>query len=289
MEAIVQNTVKVAELTNVMKSDLDKTPNRYQILGRALPPGKFSAPKFEIYGKDPDQYYPIVDPNQKPNLPPRGPTSRKPAPYVLDPWPYYTPIPGRILNAPENKKVPIQMQDLTSTFPSPDNIRKMQQELSGIATKQAMEISDSTRRGIYYPDPRPYYDSSLADTKSRVDFLKNSIVNMANEVKNGLKVDHHISLKLEKVNPQYQNQINAQAESEARKQADIYTEVGKDQNNKDVELPIGVSQKSKKPPVKEERGPPVEAEEIQRETVEAEVSEEKKSEKQLRVKTKPKA
>jgi len=86
-----------------------------------------------------------------------------------------------IMNHPKDKlAVPIEMKDMTYTFPDPANIRILEQTLSKINGKEDINIVAAT--GKYMKDPTAYYDPTLYDKAEKSAVIVETINNMKKDL-----------------------------------------------------------------------------------------------------------
>lgn len=209
-------------------------PNKYTILGLANRNNK-SMPAPQIYGKDPDNYYPLADQSNKNRYtmtPSKFGLHKSTDIYALDKFPYYSPRESEvIINQNDANTIPISMtEDVSRVFPSVDTISTLRKRLDAIKLREDYRGKDfTTGKGVYNLDPRPYYDPTLEDTKSEVDALKEKISSMEAQIKNGLREDP--VLKFENVvnNPKIQNIYNQESEAATKYITEnFYKPIGKD-------------------------------------------------------------
>jgi len=268
MEAIVQNTAKVTELLKDRR-EIDLYPARYAILGSQHNRADVLKNSTEKYAKDPEPYFPYVDPNkQAPKV--EAPRLEKDATYQKDKRAYYNPtdIYRKIPQAKIGNVVPVEMKDLRDTFPSEQNLGFLTNKL------RAIEIRENSYpvKGIYQPDPRPYYDSSVDDTKSEVSQIVSNINEMKKNLVDAAKNTVAANVGNVKLQKKIQNQINYDAEARNYKQKKNYYTPVENQNGFNVELPVGsVSSSSKIVRQPMPQSSLESAEEVQHVFVEAEV------------------
>jgi hypothetical protein len=227
MEPIVQNTAYVMSLTHPM-SAVDTNQSRYSVIGdtKAFHAEEAQIKKENIYKRDPEAYYPYVDTNK--------PVPRYEAPKLNRPnlsgesKSYYDPT-GDYRVIPKfypGKEVPVVSGDTRTTFPTESNLKGLKNQLKAIDFGNRMDIEAIHEKGIYYSDPKPYYDPTEEDTSDRVKELGDKIQSMSSSLdfnmKNKLKAD--ISLESQKY--EVQNMVNKEAEEQLLKHKRIYTPIG---------------------------------------------------------------
>lgn len=240
----MQNEAKIITLSNDAKSEIDKNPGRYEILG-GLPDASITDPQ-KIYDKDPEAYYPhppAEENNYNPNYKRMDITkkSRRKEIYELDQVPYYSPTPQtRIINQPEinGKETPITMGDVTETFPTEANLLKLKNR-----RKQALEIERKLEKdhGVYKLDPRAYYDPTIEESLNTIKGLDKRIAIMEKSLDDSLRNDVALELKKTRVKPQIQNYVNMNAENTHNFVIDnYYTPIELHRKKKyHLELPVG--------------------------------------------------
>jgi len=86
-----------------------------------------------------------------------------------------------ITNAPIDKiAIPIEMKDMTYTFPDPKNIRVLEQTLNKINGKE--DINSVSMTGKYMKDPVAYYDPTLVDKAEKTANIVETIINMKKDL-----------------------------------------------------------------------------------------------------------
>lgn len=86
-----------------------------------------------------------------------------------------------ISNKPRNKlTVPIEMKDITYTFPDPKNIKALEQTLNEINGKE--NINSVSITGKYMKDPVAYYDPTLLDKAEKTATIVETISNMKKDL-----------------------------------------------------------------------------------------------------------
>lgn len=86
-----------------------------------------------------------------------------------------------ITNAQTDKvRVPIEMKDMTYTFPDPKNIRLLEQTLTKINGKE--DINSVSATGKYVKDSAAYYDPTLYDKAEKTATIVETISNMKKDL-----------------------------------------------------------------------------------------------------------
>lgn len=145
-----------------------------------------------IYDKDPQAYYGIVSqPNkateQAYTVTPKSADAnsryQNKVIYQKDQKPYYgNDRDFKVLsNAPTDKvAVPIEMKDITYTFPDVKNIRTLEQKLNQINAKES--INSVSLSGKYMKDSTAYYDPTLNDKAAKTATIVETINNMKKDL-----------------------------------------------------------------------------------------------------------
>lgn len=108
--------------------------------------------------------------------------------YKKDQQPYYgTGEQFKVIsNAPTDKvAVPIEMKELTYTFPDEKNIKTLENTLNNINGKES--LNSISLSGKYMKDPNAYYDPTLYDKKMKSSIIIETINNMKEDLKNDIK------------------------------------------------------------------------------------------------------
>lgn len=103
--------------------------------------------------------------------------------YKLDQGPYYgTGEDYKVItNSPKSKlRVPIEMKDMTYTFPDPKNIRALEQTLNKINERE--DINRVSLTGKYMKDPVAYYDPTLNEKATKSAEIVETISNMKKDL-----------------------------------------------------------------------------------------------------------
>lgn len=264
----MQNTAKVTQLLKDRR-EIDLFPARYNILGSQHNRADIMATSTEKYAKDPEPYFPYIDPNKDHTPKVEVPKMERDATYSKDKSAYYNPtgVLRKIPTQQIGKVVPVEMKDLRDSFPSNENLQFLKNKL------KAIEIRENSYpdKGIYPSDPRPYYDTSVDDTKSEVSQIVNNMTEMKKNLENAAKNTVKAEVKTVRVKNQIQNQSNYDAEARQNKQQNNYYTPVQNQNGFNVELPVGtVLPKSTKVQTSAPVGDKVSADEVKHDVVEAE-------------------
>lgn len=235
----MQNTAKTIELTR--RGEIDTYPSKFKILGSKYNENDFNKNLTEKYQKDPEAYYPYVDLNKEIIPKFEAPKLNKDATYPLDKKPYYSPtgIYREIPVIVQGKVVKVNDGDLQSTFPSGENIQYLQTKLKAIALRENLDFQRISEKGVYYADPKAYYDPSTEDTVLEINTILKQIQDMKKSLEESAKNTVEAKVDLVKVKKQIQNQNNYEAEARFNKiDTNYYTPV-QNQNGYNVEFPVG--------------------------------------------------
>ncbi len=222
MICLQKNIILKKYLNNIIQN-----PSRYKILSAAE--NMQNNIVSTIYDKDSKAYY--GDVTQTKSAPQTGYTvTPKSADaysryqnkviYQKDQKPYY----GNdrdfkvISNAPTDKlSIPIELKDVTNTFPNEKNIRALEQKLSQINTKES--LNSISLSGKYMKDPTAYYDPTLVDKAAKTA----TIVETLQEMKKGLTYEGPVFTEENfPVKTKVQNIANASKETSNNLIADSY-------------------------------------------------------------------
>mmetsp|Transcript_23149 Transcript_23149/g.24087 ORF Transcript_23149/g.24087 Transcript_23149/m.24087 type:complete len:427 (+) Transcript_23149:1-1281(+) len=253
MEAIVQNTAYTAGMNQAYRGEVDKHPDRYQILGSVYNESNFGKTSKNKYAKDPEAYYPYVDPTKhQTQTMDQTRMDRNPV-YELDKKAYYNPtgLFKVVPNKKIGKEIPIVMGDLDTSFPTEKNLDNLKGQLNSIRQQDNMDLNTASMKGIYVKDPHAYYDPTIEDTVNTVKDIHSKIMNMEFSLNNDAGRRIQARIGTEKIHPQIQNQTNRDAEERNRIIGEnYYTPLAKE-NGYTVELPVGnpIGKKQRKPPV----------------------------------------
>jgi hypothetical protein len=227
MEPIVQNTAYVMSLTHPM-SAIDANQSRYSVIGdpKGFAQEEALLKKENIYKRDPEAYYPYVDTNkpvpryEAPKLN-RGNLTGESKSYY-DPTGDYRVIPKFY----PGKEVPVISGDTRTTFPTEANLKGLKQQMKVIDMGNKLDVESIKEKGIYYSDPKPYYDPTDEDTSEKVKEIGDKINSMSASLdfnmKNKLKAD----ISYESNQNEVQNMVNKEAEEQLLKHKTIYTPIG---------------------------------------------------------------
>lgn len=140
--------------------------------------------------------------------------------YQKDQKPYYgNDREFKVLsNAPTDKvAVPIEMKDMTYTFPDQKNIKTLEQKLTEINSKESLNSISLT--GKYMKDPNAYYDPTLPEKAAKTA----TIVETINTMKKDLTYDGPVFTEENfPVKTKIQNIANASKEATNNLIADSY-------------------------------------------------------------------
>lgn len=227
MEPIVQNTAYVMSLTHPM-SAVDANQSRYNVIGdpKGFAQEEALLKKENIYKRDPEAYYPYVDTNkpvpryEAPKLN-RGNLTGESKSYY-DPTGDYRVIPRFY----PGKEVPVISGDTSATFPTEANLKGLKTQMKVIDMGNKLDFESINEKGIYYSDPKPYYDPTEEDTVEKVKDINDKINTMSASLdfnmKNKLKAD----ISYESHQNEVQNMVNKEAEEQLLKHKNIYTPIG---------------------------------------------------------------
>lgn len=246
MEAIVQNTANVASENNAFRSNIELQKNRYKIIGSALDQrvrdGVYlNQNSLQKYTKDPEAYYPYVDPNKD-----RTPVVEQvrvdnPPVYALDKKAYYNPTGEfRVIPTPYiGKTVSVDMGELQNSFPTEKNLQGLRNQLKAISMRENLDINAIIQKGIYYPDPHAYYDPSLEDTSRTIKDLQGKVASMESDLNNNLRNSLNVEIGTITLHQQVQNAYNKENEIKANLEKKNYYTPVVDSNGRTIELPVG--------------------------------------------------
>jgi len=237
MEPVIQNTAYVTSLTRPM-SDVDKNQSRYSIIGDLKPYLEQEKVKKEIYKRDKEAYYPYVDTN-KPVPRYEAPKLNRPevsgeAKSYYDPTGDYRVIPKFY----PGKDVPVIVGDTRETFASEVNLKGLKTKLKAIDYNSKVDIDAVHEKGIYFSDPKPYYDPTEEDTSSKVNELNDEIRIMSSSLDNNYRNDLKADISIEKQRYEVQNMVNKEAEEQYSKHQRNYTPI-ENRNGITTEFPAG--------------------------------------------------
>jgi len=237
MEPIIQNTAYVMSLTRPM-SEVDKNQSRYSIIGDAKSYLQAEKAKKEVYSRDKEAYYPYVDTN-KPEKRYEAPKLDRPkvtgeAKSYYDPTGDYRVIPKFY----PGKEVPIVVGDTRTTFPSETNLKSLKNQLKVINYSSNMDVDAIHEKGIYFPDPKAYYDPTEDDTHIKVTELNEKIKNMSSSLDTNMRNTLKADISVEKQRYEVQNMVNKEAEEMLLKHKSIYTPI-ENRNGVTTEFPPG--------------------------------------------------
>jgi hypothetical protein len=150
----------------------------------------------------------------------RGQREFNPKIYPADPNPYYgreRPKRFRSDLLKDTVSVDIDLADLSYTFPSTKNLRRLEAELERLQT----ESKRTNAYGKKLSDAdESYYDPTRQGREARIQILKKRIAQMDYDLSHNFKPD--ISFEKENVNPNVQNPTNADREGSNQFVADSY-------------------------------------------------------------------
>lgn len=283
MSPIVQNTAQVMAENNSLLGDVDRNPGRYTILGSGYDSKHLTDKvKGDKYARDPEAYYPYVDPNKntipqveqvKMDRPPTHPTEKEA---------YYNPSAGyKIISPPKvGKEIPVVLNDLQNTFPSEKNLQSLKTQLKAIDVRENLDDSAITQKGIYYSDPKAYYDPTVKDTNETLSQLKNHINSMESSLNNAAKNNIEAKIGTVKGKYQVQNERNYEAEQRVKFSNENYYTPVRNHMGRDIEFPVGTkfndNQEAKKNGAPKEEPVPVDVIEHTYEEAEAKTTDENK-------------
>jgi hypothetical protein len=245
MEAIVQNTASVASENNAFRSNIELQQNRYKILGSArdqrVRDGIYLSQNATKYTKDPEAYYPYVNPNKDTTPVVDQVKVDNPPIYQLDKKAYYNPTGEfRVIPSPYvGKTVPVNLGELQNTFPTEKNLQGLKTQLQAINMKENLDLNTVVEKGIYIPDPHAYYDPSVEDTSRVINDLKGKVAVMESDLNNNLRNNLNVDVGTVSVHQEVQNAFNKENEIKANlEKINYYTPVINN-NGRSVELPVG--------------------------------------------------
>jgi hypothetical protein len=191
-EFLTQNTANYIVKNNIAQTDLDVNPDRYILMNGHNAETDPLMKTGSLYEKDPNAYYPFVNPPQMgtasmPVTPPEA-ISRygNSNIYPLDQKPYYAPNGGEfrvIVDMPKDKlNVPINLGDLSLTHADDKNVRKLEAKLQDLTRPESLNSVSMT--GKYIPDAKAYYDPTAEEKTMNKIGLENTIVNMKADLLN---------------------------------------------------------------------------------------------------------
>lgn len=137
------------------------------------------------------------------------------------------------------KSIPIVMGEIEDTFPTERNLNKLRMKLKAILTRENLSYNEVFEKGIYSKDSSAYYDTSLEDTVSEIDDLKQKIIIMEKQLNENLRNDLKAEIKTEKVPQVVQNQINHDAEIKSKVMRENYVTPIDTVNGNTTELNVG--------------------------------------------------
>ena len=144
-----------------------------------------------VYNKDPKAYYGDASPQvassgytvTSQNNADAGRRYNKKNIYQRDPKPYYgTGLDYmRVDNYPKDKiSVPIEMKELTYTFPMDNNVKTLENELTKLNQKES--LNSISLSGKYMKDPNAYYDPTQVEKQNKRNLITQSINNIKEEM-----------------------------------------------------------------------------------------------------------
>lgn len=243
----------MASLNDTWRSNVDLQLGRYNIIGSAkdkqIRNQIYNVPK-DKYARDPEAYYPYVSSENEQNI---APVEQKkfdrPNVYSLDKKAYYNPT-GQVFRGPVpnmGKSTPIVMGEIEDTFPTERNLNKLRMKLKAILTRENLSYNEVFEKGIYSKDSSAYYDTSLEDTVSEINDLKQKIIVMEKQLNENLRNDLKAEIKTEKVAQVVQNQINHDAEIKSKVMRENYVTPIDTINGNTTELNVGSKVNTSKP------------------------------------------
>jgi hypothetical protein len=125
-------------------------------------------------------------------------------------------------NAPKDRvAVPIELKELTYTYPDEKNIQILENNLKTLTGKESLNSISLT--GKYMRDPSAYYDPTLDEKRMKAAQIVQTIEDMRNEIKKDIKLtgpvfteeNFHVKTKI-------QNIVNANKEDANKFIADSY-------------------------------------------------------------------
>lgn len=273
-EALVQNTVKRSNLLNSYRSNIDKNPSRYKVLGSIHNTSDVVLTSKELYAKDPKAYYPFYDESRHPQVEvsPKSTPSR-PDKYDKDKKPYYNPTGEFKIKPlpPMGKDTNVVLGDVNYTFPTEKNLQNLSNQLEALKLRNMIDLNESSIKGIYIPDPRPYYDPTIDDTEASKGAIISQMFEMGKDLENQKKHNVTANIGDVKFTPEVQNKENYDSEQKLKNVVEnYYTEVVT-KNGKNYELPVGVTNKGEAKPTTYETSPQVDADVVKKEIVESDV------------------
>lgn len=246
MEAIVQNTANVASENNVYRSNIELQKNRYKIIGSALDQrvrdGVYlNQNSLQKYAKDPEAYYPYMDPNKDRTPVVEQVKFNNPPVYDKDKKAYYNPTGEfRVIPTPYvGKTVPVNLGELQNSFPTEKNLQGLKTQLQAINMAENLDVNAIVQKGIYFPDPHAYYDPSLEDTSRVIKDLKGKVASMESDLNNNLRNSINVQVGTVSLQQQVQNAFNKENEIKANLEMKNYYTPVVDSNGRSVELPVG--------------------------------------------------
>ena len=119
--------------------------------------------------------------------------------------------------ARDNVVVPVDLRDVSKTFPSPKNVRILEAKLKSLLGCNKKNCDNT---GVYNYDKRAYYDPTQLDTQNNIEYLKHKI----DEMNASLSQKYQPDLLFEKegLRPHIQNQQNSDREVSNKFVAESY-------------------------------------------------------------------
>lgn len=273
-EALVQNTVKRSNLLNSYRSNIDKNPSRYKVLGSIHNTSSVVETSKELYAKDPKAYYPSFDPSRHPEVEvsPKS-TPARPEKYEKDKKPYYNPTGEFKIKPlpPMGKDTNVVLGDVNYTFPTEKNLQNLSNQLEALKLRNMIDLNEASMKGVYIPDPKPYYDPTIDDTEATKGAIIAQMFEIGKDLENQKKHNITANIGTEKYTPEVQNKDNYDSEQKLKNVAEnYYTEVIT-KDGKNYELPVGVTTKGEAKPTTYETSPQVDADVVKKEIVESDV------------------
>jgi len=222
-EFLVQNSLMRIKESNQEKSRYEMNPSKYFILNQDLDvPDR----KANNYISQHEDYYPNINKDERAlqreeslRNALRGRRDHNPKVYSADPNPYYgRDRPKRFRSDLLKDVIPvdIDLADLSYTFPSSKNLRKLEAELERLTNE-----SKQTAYGKKLSDTdESYYDPTRQGREERIQILKKRIAAMDYELSHNFKPE--LSFEKENIDPQIQNPKNYDREKTNQFVTDSY-------------------------------------------------------------------
>jgi hypothetical protein len=226
---LVQNSVIKIQQMNQEKSRFEMNPTKYVILKEEFPQNNQATEDKPVSANDQastPEYYPNtklderttqLEKNARDALRSRRNAGQE---YPNDPIPYYGADYIKKFQsnlARDNLVVPVDLRDVSKTFPSPKNVRLLEAKLKSLI---GCNQPNCDSPGVYDYDKRAYYDPTQLDTQNNIEYIKHTIDEMNASMRQSYQPD--LMFVKDSLRPRIQNQKNSEREASNKFVADSY-------------------------------------------------------------------